>query len=125
MGFCNLVVFGTLARTISMQSWSQGSYTTIATRKKNSEGEMVSIYYSERFPFKRGRDGRRRGWDVSREQHRNRYIIYGERSPAQVGCMKQVLGPGALGRPCVIGWRGRWEGGWGIHVTPRLIHVNE
>ena len=23
--------------------------------------------------------GRRRGWDVSREQHRNMYIIYGER----------------------------------------------
>ena len=25
-----------------------------------------------------------------------------------------------------IGWRGRWEGelGWGIHVTPWLIHVN-
>ena len=52
------------------------------------------------------------------------YIIY--RSPAQVGCIRQVLGPGALGRPRGIGWRGRWEGGsgWGIHVTPRLIHVN-
>ena len=23
--------------------------------------------------------GRRRGWDVSREQHQNMYIIYGER----------------------------------------------
>ena len=32
----------------------------------------------------------------------------------------------ALGRPRGIGWRGRWEGGsgWGIHVYPRLIHVN-
>ena len=32
--------------------------------------------------------------------------------------MRQVLGPGALGRPRVIGWGGRWEGGsgWGIHV---------
>ena len=48
------------------------------------------------------------------------------RSPAQVGCMRQVLGPGTLGRPREIGWRGRWEGGsgWGIHVYPRLIHVN-
>ena len=48
------------------------------------------------------------------------------RSPAQVGCMRQVLGPGALGRPRGIGWRGRWERGsrWGIHVTPWLIHVN-
>ena len=26
----------------------------------------------------------------------------------------------------IYGWRGRWEGGlgWGIHVTPWLIHVN-
>ena len=46
--------------------------------------------------------------------------------PAQAGCMRQVLGPGALGRPRGIGWRGRWEegSGWGIHVTPWLIHVN-
>ena len=28
----------------------------------------------------------------------------------QVGCMGQVLRPGALGRPRGIGWRGRWEG---------------
>ena len=40
-------------------------------------------------------------------------------------CMSQVLGPGALGRPRGIGWRGRWEGGsgWGTHVNPSLIHV--
>ena len=40
--------------------------------------------------------------------------------------MRQVLGPGALGRPRGIGWRGQWEGRsrWGIHVTPWLIHVN-
>ena len=45
---------------------------------------------------------------------------------AQVGCMRQVLGPGALGRPRGIGWRGRCEGGsgWGIHVIPWLIDVN-
>ena len=32
--------------------------------------------------------------------------------------MRQVLGPGALGRPRGIGWRGWWEGGsgWGTHV---------
>ena len=48
------------------------------------------------------------------------------KSPAQVGCMRQVLGPGALGRPRGMGWRGRWEGGsgWGTHVTPWLIHFN-
>ena len=46
--------------------------------------------------------------------------------PAQAGCMRQVLGPGALGRPRGIGWRGRWEGGsgWGTHVNPWLTHVN-
>ena len=40
--------------------------------------------------------------------------------------MRQVFGPGALGRPRGIGWRGRWEGGSGcrIHVNPWLIHVN-
>ena len=70
--------------------------------------------------------GRRRGWDVSREQHRNMYYLVWNRSPAQVGYMRQVLGPGALGRPRGMGWRGRWErgSGWGIHVTPWLIHVN-
>ena len=54
------------------------------------------------------------------------YYLGWNRSPAQVGCMRQVLGPGALGRPRGIGWRGRWERGlgWGIHVYPWLIHVN-
>ena len=54
------------------------------------------------------------------------YYLGWNRSPAQAWCMRQVLGPGAPGRPRGIGWRGRWEGwsGWGIHVYPRLIHVN-
>ena len=54
------------------------------------------------------------------------YYLGWNRSPDRVGCMRQVLGPGALGRPRGIGWRGRWEGrsGWGLHVNPWLIHVN-
>ena len=54
------------------------------------------------------------------------YYLGWNRSAAQFGCMRQVLGPGVLGRPRGIGWRGRWEGGsgWGMHVYPRLIHVN-
>ena len=54
------------------------------------------------------------------------YYLGWNRSPAQVGCMRQVLGPGALGRPRGIRWRGRWEGesGWGIHVNLWLIDVN-
>ena len=70
--------------------------------------------------------GRRWGWDVQREQHWNKYTIKGETSPAHVGCMRQVLRAGALGRPRGMGWRGRREGGpgWGTHVNPWLIHVN-
>ena len=47
------------------------------------------------------------------------------RSPAQVGCMKQVLRAGVLGRPRGMGWGGRQEEGlgWGTHVNPLLIHV--
>ena len=54
------------------------------------------------------------------------YYLGWNRSSAQVGCMRQVLGAGALGRPRGIGCRGRWEGElrWGIHVNPWLIHVN-
>ena len=53
------------------------------------------------------------------------YYLGWNRSPAQAGCMRQMLRPGALGRPRGIGWRGRWEGGsgWGILVNPWLIHV--
>ena len=53
-------------------------------------------------------------------------VFFLNRSPVQAGCMKQVLGPGALGRPREIRWRGRWEEGlgWGIDVNPWLIHVN-
>ena len=48
------------------------------------------------------------------------------RSPAQIGCMRQVLRAGALGRPRGMGWGGKREGGsgWGKHVNPWLIHVN-
>ena len=38
-------------------------------------------------------------------------------SPAQAGCVRQVLRPGALGRLRGIGWRRRWEGGIGMGNT--------
>ena len=65
------------------------------------------------------------GW-LKRIASKHVYYLWWNRSPAQVGCMIQVLGPAALGRPRGIGWRGKWEGGsgWGIHVNPWLIHVN-
>ena len=71
--------------------------------------------------------GRRRGWDDMREQHWNMYIIKCETDhQSQVGCIRQVLGAGALGRPRGMGWGGRWEGcsRWGTHINQWLIHVN-
>ena len=71
-------------------------------------------------------------WEKARVGHFERiaskhvYYLWWNRSPAQVGCMRQALRAGALGKPREIGLRGRWEGGagWGIHVNPWLIHVN-
>ena len=65
------------------------------------------------------------GW-FKRSALKRVYYLGWNRWPAQVGCMRQVLAPGALGRPRGIGWRGRWEGGsgWGTHVNPGLFHFN-
>ena len=71
-------------------------------------------------------------WEKARvgcfERTASKHVYYQgwNRSPTQVGCMRQVLGAGALGRPRGMGWGGRQEGGsgWGIHVNPWLIHVN-
>ena len=92
---------------------------------------MITIYAKQK-KRQRGIDqtfglcGRRWGWDVQREQHWNKYTIKGETSPAQVGCMRQVLRAGTLGRPRGMGWGRRQEKGfgWGTHVNPTLIHVN-
>ena len=63
---------------------------------------------------------------LERTASKHVYYLGWNRLPAQVGCMRQVLRPGALGRPRGIRWRGRWEegSGWGTHVNPWLIHVN-
>ena len=65
------------------------------------------------------------GWS-ERTASKHVYYQVWNRSPAQVGCMRQVLRAGALGRPRGMGWGGMWEGGsgWGTHVNPWLLHVN-
>ena len=54
------------------------------------------------------------------------YYLGWNRSPAQVGCVRQVLRAGALGRPRGMGGGGRRQkgSGWGTHVNPWLIHAN-
>ena len=45
------------------------------------------------------------------------YYLGCNRSPAQVGGMRQVLGPGALGRPEELGGEGGGRGDWdGEHM---------
>ena len=71
-------------------------------------------------------------WEKARvgcfERTASEHVYYQgwNRSPAQVGCMRHVLGAGALGRPRGIRRRGRWEGGsgWWIHINPWLSHVS-
>ena len=70
--------------------------------------------------------GIRWGWDILRIALKQVYYQGWNRSPAQVGCMRQVLRAGALGRPRGLGWGGGLEGGsrWGTHVNLWLIHIN-
>ena len=72
-------------------------------------------------PWEKGRVG----WS-ERIALKHVYYQVWNRSPAKVGCMRQVLRAGAPGRPRGMGWGGRWEAGsgWGTHVNPWLIHVN-
>ena len=73
-----------------------------------------------------GLSGRRRvGWSEIIALKQVYYQMW-NRSPAQVGCMRQVLRAGALGRPIGMGWGRRWErgSGWGTHVNPWLIYFN-
>ena len=85
---------------------------------------MVYMYHS--FLIHSSADGHLGCFHVLRTASKHVYYLGWNRSPAQVGRVRQVLRPGALGRPRGIGWRGRWEGGsgWGIHVNTWLIHDN-
>ena len=65
------------------------------------------------------------GWS-ERTALKHVYYQVWNRSPVQVGCMRQVLRAGALGWPRGMGWGGRREegSGWGTCVNPWLIHDN-
>ena len=65
------------------------------------------------------------GWS-ERTASKHVYYQVWNRSPVQVGCMRQVPRADALGRPRGMEWGGKWERGsrWGTHVNPWLIHVN-
>ena len=71
--------------------------------------------------------GRRRGWDVLREQHWNKYTIKCEtdhqpRLDAWDQCSGLVHWEDPEGSDGEGGGTG--GSGWGIHVNPLLIHVN-
>ena len=69
--------------------------------------------------------GEDKGGYFERTSSKHIYYLGWNRSPAQAGCMRQALGPGALGRPRGTGWKRRWEGGLGwTHINPWLIHDN-
>ena len=65
------------------------------------------------------------GWS-ERTASKHVYYQVWNRSPVQVGCMRQVLRADALRWPRGMGWGERWEGGlgWETHVNPWLLHVN-
>ena len=71
--------------------------------------------------------GRRRGWDVQREQHWNKYTIKGETDcQSRLDAWDKCSGLVHWEDP--EGWDGEGGGregsGWGTHVNPWLIHVN-
>ena len=92
---------------------------------------MINLYAKQKKRHKCteqtfGLSGRRRGWDVLREQHQNMYIISGETDHQPRLVHETSARDWCTGKT----QRDRVEtevgggSGWGIHVTPWLIHVN-
>ena len=107
-----------LIRAIISPIVSQSSYIKI-TLLTEKETQMYRTDFGTLW------EKARVGWS---ERIASKHVYYQvwDRSPVQVGCMKQVLRAGTLGRPRGMGWGGRREGGsgWGTHVNPWLIHIN-
>ena len=118
------------------QKRDRGPCIIVQSMPCNSDTNCPRILVEKLFSRKRDTDVQNRlldsvgecegGMFIERTASKHVYYQGWNRSPAQVGCMRQVLRAGALGTPRVIEWRGRWEGGlgWGIHVNPWLIHVS-
>ena len=67
--------------------------------------------------------GRRRGWDIQREQHWNTYTIKGETDhQPRLDAWDKCSGLVHWEDP--EGWDGERGSGWGTHVNLWLIHVN-
>ena len=97
---------------------SSGRRNLIQDRKKEKETQMYRIDFCTLW------EKARVGWSERIASKHVHYQVW-NRSPVQVGCMRQVLRAGALGWPRGLGWGGWWEEGlqWGTYVNPWLIHV--
>ena len=70
--------------------------------------------------------GRRRGWDVLREEIETSVLSMVKQITSPVWMHETSARGGTLGRPRGMEWPVMQERGaeWGTHVNPRLIHVN-
>ena len=88
---------------------------------------MPYVYcYNQIYWDARGRETEKKTSNTAESRAKSICILFLTLEANSKRTMRQVLGPGALGRPRGIGWRGRWEGGsgWETHVNPWLIHVS-
>ena len=112
-----------VAQAVKISTYSVGDLALISGWGRSpGEGNGIQMYRTDFWTL----------WEKARvgcfERTASKHVYYlgWNRSPAQLGCMREALEPGALGRPRGIGWRGRWVGGsgWGTHVNPWLFHFN-
>ena len=117
------IIISVLFQVNAEVSANESEKSVYFQNKVLGEGDSFPWYIGQHSFFKALNDL----WWQKRQRKKSQFNKrFPNRSPAQVGCMRQALGPGALGRPRGIGWRGKWEGGsgWGTHVNPWLFHFN-
>ena len=116
---CPLINFNLDFLKISLWDWLWTIFVQVALALKKYVNSIVYMYHGTLWE-------KARGGCSGRIALKQVYYQGWNRSPAQVGCMRQVLRAGAPGRPGGMGWGGRREGGSarGTHVNPWLIHVS-